>query len=313
MLKLHVASDGTDGAGHSKIGHVGPEAAPAGTAEESFVQEPGEAETAAAAQRTGIAVTHLLCVAALLHSPPADAGLPLGTWQLGAAAGMLACSAAMILIVQGRRTTRFRLAVLPMLAVPARDVTRRLTWLPGLGWRVIDDGLREELRRRASVPMVAIALLVLPLLAVEHFFEEAIKSSNWLTAATTLASLLVWAAFTLEFLIGCTLSHRRLAYCKTQWLDLAIIVLPLVAFLRAARLGRLVYLQESARVFRLRGVAMKVWQAVILFDLIGRLVRRTPEKQRAYLLRRRDELTREVDEIEAELMALQSRDELRAA
>ena len=258
---------------------------------------PSAAEAADAAQRTGVAVAHLLCTAALLHAPhPDDGGLLLGNWQLSAAAGMLACSAAAAMLSGG---SRLRAALLPMLEVPVRR--GGWAWLPGFGWRPVDDALRSDVLRRSSLPMVGVALVVLPLLAVEHFFEERIARSAGLSAAAAAASGLVWAAFALEFLVGVRLAEKRLDYCKRHWLDLAIILLPLIAFLRAARLARLATIQKSARVYRLRGVAMKVWKAVILFDLIGRVLRRTPEKQAAYLEERRAELLRDLADIDERL------------
>ena len=262
-------------------------------------------ETRAARRQTAVGVAHLAWTAGLLHIDPSDgeAGRLFG-WQVAFAAGMLVCSAAAFRVSHRRGVGRMLDTLLPLTRLPARDTEGRHAYFPGFGWRAIDERLREGVERALTLPMIAIALVVLPLLAAEHFLADRIAASASLTATVVAASAAVWAAFTLEFVVGCTLSAKRLDYCKRHLLDLVIILLPLVAFLRAARLARLASVQKSARVYRLRGLAMKLWKAVVLFDLVGRLLLRTPEKRAANLEQRRETLLQEVAAIDAHIARL---------
>src|ERR1043165_2234638 len=49
-------------------------------------------------------------------------------------------------------------------------------WLPGLGWNTVGSHLQARLERLFCVPMVITALLVLPLLALEYFWLEAVRA-----------------------------------------------------------------------------------------------------------------------------------------
>ena len=264
-------------------------------------------ETRTARLQTAIAAGHLLCMAGLLHVAPQTTGLAsLAGLQVAFAAGMVSLSVLAFRTSNAVGLRRVRRSLLPMLCLPARDVGKKHAYLPGFGWRAIDDRLRADVEKVLTVPMVAIAVLVLPLFAAEHFYAERIAASARLTWGLAAASGLVWAAFAMEFVVGCTLAEKRLDYCKRHWLDLAIVLLPLVAFLRAARLARLASIQKSARVYRLRGVAMKLWKAVILFDLIGRVLLRSPEKRAAKLDVRRAELLEELADLDARIETLRA-------
>jgi voltage-gated potassium channel len=94
--------------------------------------------------------------------------------------------------------------------------------------------------------------------------------------------------------------EKKLDYCKRHWLDIVIICLPFVAFLRFLRVGQALRLQQLSRVgrvYRLRGVTMRTWRSVLLLDLIARVVRISPEKQLAKLRE-----TLQEKEIELELL-----------
>ena len=264
-------------------------------------------ETRLARRRTAVSLAHLTFAAALLHVAPQTTGVAaLGRWQAAFATGVVACCGAYWRLASGTPPARLRRALLPMACLPARDEAGEHAYVPGLGWRPVGEELRAEIERRSSLPMVGLALLVLPLLAAEYFWADEVAASARLSWGLAAASAVVWAAFALEFVAGCSLAEKRLDYVKRHWLDLAIVLLPLVAFLRAARLARLASIQKSARVYRLRGLAMKLWRAMVLFDVLGRLLLRTPERRAAKLEERRAELLAEVAAIDARIGELRS-------
>ena len=188
-------------------------------------------------------------------------------------------------------------------------------WLPGIGWAAVDAKLRSRVERGASVPMLIIALMVLPLLAAEHYLESQIRSNAWLLFTVKASAGLIWMAFTFEFVLMLSLSERKWRYARTHWLDALIVALPLVDFLPALRLGRLFRLGRVARlqqlartlrVFRLRGTAMRLWRAILLLEVIDRVIGGAPEKRLAKLRDQLEIKQREVADLQDEVARLEA-------
>lgn len=191
----------------------------------------------------------------------------------------------------------------------------RCLWLPGWGWRDATRELGARLERRFSIPMIVLALLVLPILTVQYFWEDFVNRQLWLNIALDVGSTLIWVAFVVEFTLLVAIAESRARYCRSHWLELLIIVLPVVDYLpllRALRLLRLVrpVLVYYARYYRLYGLLMKVWQYLALWNLMGRLRRRIwppdPRKELAQLHRFLAELERERAEIHAQIAIVQA-------
>jgi voltage-gated potassium channel len=209
-------------------------------------------------------------------------------------------------------------AVFPFLRLTGRDHgSGKRMWLPTYGWATADDNLEANLERKLSVPMIVVALLVLPVLAVEFLWQEQARNHPQLALATHLTGAFIWLAFAVEFLILLSITPKRLQFLRRHWLDLAIICLPLIAFLRVLRVGRLgrllrlqqvVRLSSTSKTFRLKGLAIRVWRGILLLEVFDRLLRRDAghklEKLRMRLKEVEDEaelLRRQVEELEAEL------------
>lgn len=189
-------------------------------------------------------------------------------------------------------------------------------WLPWRGWQVIDRQLRRELAHKFSVPMILIALLILPVLGLQFYFKDRIYEYPILRFSLHVGTGLIWFAFTVEFIVMVSVADKKLRYCKEHWLDLLIILLPLVSFLRTLRLirmtklvkvGKLHQLTRVVRVYRLRGVAMRTMRALMLLDVLNRILPSDPERR---LLRLEDDYSEKKLEL-AELK--QEIDQLRAA
>ena len=157
--------------------------------------------------------------------------------------------------------------------------------------------------------MMIIALLVLPLIGLEFLFAEELEKSPQLSASVTAATAVIWFAFTFEFVMMCSLAEKKLTYCVKHWLDLAIILLPLVAFLRALRLGRLLRLQQlskTARVYKLRGTVMRAWRALLVLEFVRRLTQGRPEKRLAKVSELIAQKERELADLRAEMTRLKA-------
>ena len=66
---------------------------------------------------------------------------------------------------------------------------------------------------------------------------------------------------------------RKLKYCLKHWIDILVIVLPLVAFLRSLRLARLARLNQIGkftRLYRLRGSVVRGAAGLVVASVIER-------------------------------------------
>lgn len=209
---------------------------------------------------------------------------------------------------QGR--ARWLYCLLPPLRLGACDhATGKNIWLPGLGWQPVGRDLEQRLERVSSVPMVLMALMVLPLIGVEYLWKERIEADPLLSGLLNGAGGLIWFAFAGEFILRFSIAHSKWSYVRSHFIDLAIVLLPLFAFLQALRLGRLLRLQQltrTARLYRLRGVALRAWRALLLIDAVSRLINGPAEKRlvklRATLIQKEQELA----DLRAEIAKLEA-------
>ena len=197
-------------------------------------------------------------------------------------------------------------------------------WLPRMGWRTPGKELHEELMRIFSTPMLIIALLILPVLLIEFRYQELLQSTLWLKLLLSVCMGLIWCAFACEFILMVSTTKKKLGYVKKNWIDLAIILLPLVSFLRslrivrAAKLARFAKLQQltkMGRIYRLRGLLAKTIRAFLVLDLVHRIMKTKPEKRLEKLLAQMEDkqselrdLQQRVAEVRAELASQEVRE-----
>ncbi|MBY0527454.1 MAG: hypothetical protein K2R98_28920 [Gemmataceae bacterium] len=194
-------------------------------------------------------------------------------------------------------------ALLPPLRMAVQGVRRPgQMWLPGLGWQVVDYDLRKTLELFFSVPMIFMALLILPVLAIEYYRQnwlEPMESEPLLRAFLDICISVIWIAFTAEFIIRMAVADSRWQYALAHWLDLAVVVLPMVEFLPFLRVIRLTALTQLSRYYRIYGVAGKGWRAFLVLEVLQRLTRHSAvarlEGELEAKLEEAQELQREID------------------
>ena len=212
--------------------------------------------------------------------------------------------------------------LLVIVAPPARlawvhPVTNRI-WLPRLGWRPPGKELLKTLTKAFGGPMLVIAFLILPVLALEHASADTVRSNPAFGLAVDLGVAAIWVAFAAEFVIKASAAPSTLGYAKERWLDLAIVGLPTLEFLltrwvdaaplaRLLRLGRALAPEQIAKMgkaYRLRGLLMKGWHAVLVLEVVTKLTGNTAEKRLRAVDARIAELEEELSELRAERAAL---------
>ena len=173
-------------------------------------------------------------------------------------------------------------------------------WLPGLGWRQVNKRLRRRLERQFSVPMILIALMILPVLLVDFFLKAQVVEHNWLRMMLHISTGIIWFAFAFEFILMVSIADTKLEYCKLHWLDIAIIFMPAVSFLRSLRVLRASQVMKMARVYRLRATAVRALRAMIILEFFQRMMGSDPEQ-------RIRKLEQQLEDVESEAKELRRR------
>jgi voltage-gated potassium channel len=187
-------------------------------------------------------------------------------------------------------------------------------WLPKLGWTTVDHHLRTRLERFISIPMIVIALMVLPFLAMEYFWLPQVRANFALSLVLDIGTSAIWLAFALEFIVMVSVADDKTRYCLHNFMNLAVVFLPLVDFLPLLRLARLARVLEAqqlgklGRLYRLRGLIARIWRAVLLLEMIQRLFggyrERRLKRLKQLLIAREEELAdlrQEIAELESKL------------
>ncbi len=213
-----------------------------------------------------------------------------------------------LFVTQDALAERLRRLLLTSLLPPLRMIIatsqpRGWLWLPGMGWRPAGEEISEQLEQKLALPMVVLTLLVLPVLGAELTGGETLENHPRMALATHLTTCVIWIGFTMEFLWMVAAAPSKLAYCLKNWVNLVIILLPLVAFLRVLSIFRFTRMLRAGRLlraYRLRGLWARVWRVVLLFNLIERLQQRDPAKYCA-------SLEKKIEDLEEELARLRTR------
>jgi len=255
-----------------------------------------------------LAVLFLVVVAWLISLP--EQGVPpvLKTSSMTLFAGVLWIlfiveAVGRFLLMREKTWSGFRRLALVVVLPPFRmgvasDDEGRCLWLPWLGWQPKGQELYETLERAFSLPMVFIALLILPILALEFFGQNHLDESRLLTLVLHHGTAVIWLAFAMELVLLASVAENKLKYCLRHWLNILIVLLPVIAFLRSLQLLRMVRVTRMARlvkVFRVRGVLLRAWRALVVLDVVERLTQRDAQKR---LVRLRADLAEKEYEVE---------------
>lgn len=198
----------------------------------------------------------------------------------------------------------------PLRMITASSKPRGWLWLPGGGWKPAGEETSEQLEQKLALPMVILTLLVLPVLGAELTGGETLENHPRMALATHLTTCVIWVGFTVEFLWMVAAAPSKLTYCLKNWINLVIILLPLVAFLRilsAFRFARMFRAGKLLRAYRLRGLWTRLWRLALLFNLLERLQKRDPAKYCAVLEKKIAGLEEDLAELRTKLAEQRSK------
>ncbi len=210
---------------------------------------------------------------------------------------------------KGDWVRKFVVLVFPPLRIGAPHLLDpSILWLPFKGWSYRNEGLLKHLKEKFSVPMIVIALLIIPVLIIEWRFYEPVEEylqtdlAFWLD----MAQGFIWLAFTFEFIQMISISREKLTYAIENWVDLLIILLPFVAFIRTLQIIKITRLSQVARGYKLRGLFMKARQGVLFAGFLYRIMA-LKEFQIKSIKKKLDKNQKEREILEEELVALHNR------
>ena len=198
----------------------------------------------------------------------------------------------------------------PLRMITASSKPRGWLWLPGAGWLPAGEKTSSQLEQRLALPMLVLTLLVLPVLGIELSGGESLDNNPSMALAAHLTTCVIWIGFTVEFMWMVAAAPNKPAYCLKNWINLVIILLPLVAFLRLLAAFRFVRLFRAGKLlsaYRLRGLWVRLWRLVLLFNLIERLQQRNPAKYCAALEQRITDLDHQLAELRVKLAEFRDR------
>ena len=219
------------------------------------------------------------------------------------------------------RKQAWKRLLLVVLAPPFRMVfsprrPNRRVWLPLYGWRDVSTASVTEMEQRTAIPMLLATALIIPVLIVDFGFAKAVEGSRALQVTLAVLMALIWFSFALEFVVMVSLAPKKLAYCKKHWINIVIIILPLVAFLRTLQIFRFLRLARAgklAKAYRLRGLVTRSLKIALAFNLIERVLSMNPERYAASLEDKITEKEEELAELREKLDQMHCRIAERAA
>ncbi|MGQ9650147.1 MAG: hypothetical protein ACUVXJ_08550 [Phycisphaerae bacterium] len=157
----------------------------------------------------------------------------------------------------------------------------RRIFIPVYGWLEVDDTHRARVGHYFHAPMLILALLVLPILLIEWSYGNRIQAAHpaarW---AICVSGAIIWLAFLVEFIIKVSIAESRRRYVTKNWLDIAIVALPLLRPLRALRVIRTAEVARVSRLFTIRGAIMKMFRTAAATVLGLEFARRTVDRFR---------------------------------
>jgi hypothetical protein len=203
----------------------------------------------------------------------------------------------------------FRVAALlfPPLRMASRHIQKvELIWIPFYGWALSNEGLLKLIKRKFSIPMIIIALLIIPVLLIEWQFYDQVSAflNTDLTFLLDLVQAFIWMAFAFEFILMISISNEKIEYAQKNWIDIIIILLPFIAFVRTIRIFKVARLTQLARGYKLRGLLMKARQGFIFASFFYRILTIKPDFQINRLRKKLDKNRKERELIEEDLIEL---------
>jgi len=185
----------------------------------------------------------------------------------------------------------------------------------GLEWRLIDQALYAHIEKKFLYPILVVSFLMIPFWITEIIFSKI--SHLWLFHLLNFGNAIIWSLFVAEFIILCSISKKPLKYVTTHWLELSIIILPMLALARFIVISKylqfskatylLVKIQNILNIYRARSVINRIIRILIIIDIVRRFYqRKNPQKYLEMLQDKLEDKEQEVAEIKQQITEIKA-------
>jgi voltage-gated potassium channel len=154
-----------------------------------------------------------------------------------------------------------------------------------------------------------------PFWLIDLFFSKKLQDYILLQHVMNIGNAIVWAVFVAEFVIEISITRKWRQYLIKHWIELLIILLPMLALARFLRLAQFSFLakfsfiqkivvsytakwQKLLNIYRARSTMNRLVRVFILIDVIRRWQqKRNPQKYLQKLHEQLEEKQQELDDI----------------
>ena len=215
------------------------------------------------------------------------------------------------------KTGKFFLLTLIMILIPPlRLASRRchdkeyIFW--DFKWQLVGQELYTHIEKRFLYPILVVSVFMIPFWITEIFYGNFFNS--WLFHALNIGNAIIWSLFVTEFIILCSICKKSLNYVLTHWLELSIIILPVLALTRFILISKYVQLSKTTylvwfvkiqnilNIYRTRSVLNRIVRILIIVNIVKRFYQhKNPQKYLEILQEKLENKEQEIAEIKKQI------------
>ncbi len=185
------------------------------------------------------------------------------------------------------------LTIIIILIPPLRLASRKcnkpdyIFW--NLEWQLVDEKLYTNIEKRFLYPIFVILFFMIPFWIIEIFSID--FSNLWLFHLLNIGNAIVWSLFVIEFIILCSICKKPLKYALAHWLELSIIILPMLALARFVLILKYIQVSETTyliwfikiqkilNIYRTRSVIHRIIRILTIINIVKRFYQhKNPQK-----------------------------------
>ena len=199
----------------------------------------------------------------------------------------------------------FFTTLLPPLRLQARrcDGQKYILW--DFTWYSADQSISKHIEKRFLYPILVFSIILIPFWIGEILFPQSFAKHPLFFHLINMGNALIWGLFVLEFIIMFSLTKKRSQYLIKHWLEIFIILLPMLALARFLLVSKYLYISKQAywfvklqkilNIYRARTVVTRIIRIFIIIDIVKRIYRfKNPKK---YLNMLQEQLAEKEEEI----------------
>jgi voltage-gated potassium channel len=194
----------------------------------------------------------------------------------------------------------------PALHLVTRPCGKQEYILWSFRWQLVTPELYKQIEKTFLYPILIISIIMIPFWITEIFYPEKMTVHPLFHHLINRGNALIWVLFVTEFFILFSIAEKRIDYLKKHWMEILIIILPMLALTRFILISRSLFFTKGAflfgmkiqrllNIYRSRVVLNRVIRILVIINIVKRFYRRrNPEK---YLIRLQNQLTEKEKEI----------------